>query len=168
MFKIFKTVLITIIIMTLFTTLCSAQDEPTFNDLVEKAREYDGKTLTVRGEAIGETMKRGNFDWINISDGTVPMGIWMKKEDAEKIHVFGDYKHTGDMVEVTGVFNRSCSEHGGDMDIHAVTVNIVENGYGNEKSLNKSRINISIVLTIAVSFLGILTYRRLKKSPLER
>jgi hypothetical protein len=113
-------------------------------------------------------MKRGSFSWINISDGTVQMGIWMKQEDAEKIHVFGDYKHTGDMVEVTGVFNRSCREHGGDMDIHAVTVNIVENGYGNEKPLNKSRINISIVLTLAVSFLGISTYRRLKKSPLKR
>jgi len=34
--------------------------------LVARAKEYDGKILTVEGEAIGYLMERGNHAWVNL------------------------------------------------------------------------------------------------------
>jgi hypothetical protein len=161
MFKIFKIIIISTFMMFAFAAGASAVERSTLNDLVENGKVMDGKTVKVRGEAIGEPMKRGEFTWINISDGTLPIGIWMKNEDAEKVKVFGDYSHKGDIIEVVGKFNRACREHGGDMDIHAEIVNVVEEGTTVNHVIDKTKVISSIALTaLTLTLLGIYLYRR--------
>ena len=61
----------------------------------------------------------------------------------------------GDIVEVTGKFNRSCLEHGGDLDIHAQLISKISSGSKIPHSLNKKQINLILVLSgiIVVVFL---------------
>ena len=100
-------------------------------------------------------MLRGDYAWITVNDDAYSMpqqgdpgkraqpggrgtfagysnwgiGIWVTREQAEQISFCGGYKGRGDTVRVTGVFNRACSEHGGDTDIHATTLLLMEKGY---------------------------------------
>lgn len=163
MYKIFKIVFAMLLIFISFNGIAFA-NQISFNDLIENGRAYDKKSVKVRGEAIGEAMKRGSYSWINISDGTLPFGIWMKNEDAGKVRIFGNYHNKGDMVEVTGTFNRACGEHGGDMDIHADSVAVVKEGKRIIHPLNYNRKLISIVLTVLTLILGVFTCRKIKRA----
>lgn len=160
MFKIFKIVFAVLLIFFSFAGTAMADEKLTFNYLIENGKSYDKKEVKIRGEAIGEPLKRGSYTWINISDGTVPFGIWIRNEDAEKVRVFGDYHKKGDTVEVTGIFNRACSEHGGDMDIHAGSVNIIEKGGKIDHPLNYGKLGISIGLTAVTLILGALLFKK--------
>ena len=162
MYKIFKIVLAVFLIFFSFNGIALADEKLTFNELVENGKVFDKKQVKISGEAIGEALKRGSYTWINISDGTLPMGIWMRSEDADKVKGFGDYHNKGDLIEITGTFNRACSQHGGDMDIHADSVVIVEEGGKIVHLLNYRRFNISIGLTVLTLILGALVYRRVK------
>lgn len=113
-------------------------------ELVERPATWDGRVIEFTGEAIRESMVRGDRAWIHINDdayatmeprlrGTLAgynsgMGVWTDAEEAEAIGVFGDYRHRGDLVRVEGVFNAACARHGGDMDIHAGRLDVVSEG----------------------------------------
>lgn len=112
--------------------------------LVEAPKKYDGTTVTFTGEAIGEAMVRGEQAWIHLNDDSYylknveegahlggynsGMAVWIGAPLARQIQNFGDYKHEGDVVKITGTFNAACPEHGGDMDIHATALAIVKSG----------------------------------------
>ena len=86
--------------------------------LVENANLWNGRIVAFKGEAIGECMVRGNMAWLhlnddaymekNIEEGAVLGGynsghaVWVSAELAKKIRFFGDFKHDGDIVRVTG------------------------------------------------------------------
>lgn len=131
----------------LFTgSQASAASAVPINDLIEKAIEYDGRTVTVQGEALGEVLERGEYAWVNISDGGNAIGIWMTLEDAEKIKFFGDYKNIGDTLLITGVFSRNCAEHGGEVDIHCGTLEILSPGHRVAEAVGLSKILITLLL----------------------
>jgi len=106
----------------------SARAEVSSSDLIERAADWDGKRVVYRGEAVGEAMKRGDFAWLNLHDGSNAIGVWCPFRFAERVRIPGDYFHSGDMVRVTGVFHRACPEHGGDLDIHAVSLDLASAG----------------------------------------
>jgi len=108
--------------------LAAAADVTAVNELVDRSLQWNGKTVTIEGEAIGEMLPRGDCAWVNVNDGTNAIGVWMPLADAKKIGVYGDYHHTGDTLRVTGTFSRDCAEHGGDVDIHSVSVRLVKAG----------------------------------------
>lgn len=161
MSKIYKIVFVTLILLS-FSTIGFAKERPTFNDIIENGKAYDDKTITVQGEAVGEAMGRGAYTWINITDGTIPMGIWLKTEDAKMVKLFGDYHHKGDVIEVTGVFNRACDIHGGDMDIHANSISIIKKGEITSHTLSVKKLYISIGLTIINLILISIAYKKIK------
>ena len=72
------------------------------NDLIENGKTFDKKEVTVKGEAIGEALERKDYTWINISDTTNAMGIYMTKEDADKVKTYGGYSKIGDTIQVSG------------------------------------------------------------------
>lgn len=93
----------------------------------DAARE--GVTVTVQGEAVGEALAApGGRRWINLyGDGTA-LGVVVVARDAEAIPAFGEYRRRGATVRVTGILQHGCDEHGGDLDLHATSVTVVDAG----------------------------------------
>lgn len=97
-------------------------------ELIKNAKLYDGKLVFYQGEVIGEAMSRGNFVWINVHDGEAALGVWVAKDLASTLSYFGSYKYQGDWVVVSGIFNRNCPQHDGDLDIHAFDLKKIKEG----------------------------------------
>jgi hypothetical protein len=156
MFKAFKIVLLTLIFVTFgYTYNCFAAEITNYNDLIENGKALDGKEIVLIGEAIGEPMKRGEYTWINISDGSTAMGIWVKSSDVQKINFYGNNKTKGDTVKVSGEFHRACAEHGGDMDIHSKSIEIAEKGHSLNERVNKGKVKSALILSLITALLGI-------------
>ena len=130
------------------------------NTLIEKSQAFDGQTVTVEGEAIGEAMLRGEYAWINISDNTNAIGVWLKASDAQTITSFGDYRHKGDTVKITGTFSRNCTEHGGDVEIHSRTLEIVERGYNKPEEITQLKIQAALALSFFAFLTAYIYWRR--------
>lgn len=160
--KFFSGLIILLLVIGLFFGVSKAQDTVALNELVENGKSFDGKKVVVQGEALGEAMERGKYAWVNISDQTNIMGIWMKLDDTKKIRFFGDYKHKGDIIKVSGAFNRACREHGGDMDIHSTTVEIVEQGHQVQEDVSNFKMVGALVLTLITICIAVFYYRPIK------
>lgn len=120
-------------------------NNPGSAQLVEHPKAYDGLTVTFTGEAIGEVMARGTYAWIHLNDDAYEfknveegaklggyntgMPVFVPTELADQIDTYGDYKHEGSIVQVVGVYNAACKDHGGDMDIHATTLTVLRPGH---------------------------------------
>jgi hypothetical protein len=137
--------------------------------LVENANQWNGRMVTFRGEAIGECMVRGKMAWIhlnddaymekNIEEGAALGGynsghaVWVSVEMARVIRFFGDFKHDGDIAKVSGVFNAACREHGGDMDIHASSMEILRIGHPVGHLVNTTRMMVAAILFVLAGIL---------------
>jgi hypothetical protein len=125
-------------------------------ELINNAKQYDGKLVVYEGEVIGDIMARGDYAWINVNDGKSAIGIWIDKDLTKDIFSAGSYKSIGDWVEITGVFQRACLEHGGDLDIHAKEIKKITPGRKTQEKLNLSKANQAIVLLGILCFIWIL------------
>jgi len=119
-------------------------------ELIKNAKLYDNKVVIYSGEVIGDVMVRGEYSWVNVNDGKHAVGIWLNRNLAKEIIHTGSYKSKGDFIEVVGVFQRACPEHGGDLDIHAHVLRKLNNGrlLGEQVIIEKK--------TLALILLGVL------------
>lgn len=157
-----------LILILLFSILlpmpCAASDNITeINYVIEQSISLDNTEVTVQGEVIGEALERGEYVWINIYDTTNAIGIWVKKSDTDQIQFYGDYKHRGDTVKITGVFHRACSEHGGDVDIHCTDIDIVETGYNIRDQISAYKIVITASLILIAAIIVSIYFKKSKK-----
>ena len=162
--KIIKTLILTASLLFCLNGGVLAANLVELNQLVENAEAMDGQTVTVTGEAIGEAMERGDHAWVNINDGTNAMGIWMPLDNAQSLTIFGDYKHIGDQLQVTGVFNQACTEHGGDVDIHSDSITVVAAGYATTESVPALKIIIGTILVCLAVLISLIYLKVIKKS----
>lgn len=123
------------------------------NYLIEHAAELDQQEVTVSGEAVGEPMNRGSHSWININDGTNAIGIWMSSPDAQNVKYFGNYKYKGDILKLSGIFNRTCKEHGGESDIHSISLEVEEAGHGEVEQVSSTKIAIAALSAVLAASL---------------
>jgi hypothetical protein len=133
------------------------------NDLIENSVEYDGQEITIEGEAIGEVLERDGYAWVNINDGGNAIGIWMTLDDAEKIKFFGDYKNRGDVIRVTGVFSRDCSQHGGDIDIHCSRFETVSAGNYIGEDIETAKVFACGILVVLSALALFYYFKKLKR-----
>ena len=131
-------------------------------ELIEQGAAYDGKTVDFSGEAIGESMQRGDHAWVNVSDGQNALGVWIRAEVLSSIHAYGTYATRGDVLRIRGTFHRACAEHGGDMDLHAETVAVVTHGAPTPHELSGVRVVAAGILLVA-SLVAFLLWRRREK-----
>jgi hypothetical protein len=125
------TLLLTVILLALCSPASAlAAEEPlTPGDIVEDAHVYDDASVWMQGEAIGESLRAdAEHRWANVLGGGVALGVYMPSEMAEEIAHFGDYRTFGDTVAIRGLVNVSCPQHGGEFDMHAEELVIVESG----------------------------------------
>ncbi|MBP7215680.1 MAG: DNA-binding protein [Candidatus Omnitrophica bacterium] len=142
---------------------CTTYAQPlSAEQLISQAKAYDGKTVTFRGEVIGDVMARKDFAWVNVHDGAVAIGVWMPRTLTQIIALTGSYKSKGDIIEVTGLFNRACLEHGGDLDIHAQAVQKITDGRLLSRRLSPDKTNLALGLGVFLLLLWILTRLKTK------
>lgn len=142
-----------IIILLILICACAASAHAralTGNDLVEDAQFYDGAQIEFLGEVIGDIMARGDHVWININDGTRAIGVWAERSTAKLVTTPGDHNHIGDKVMVYGTFNRACPQHGGDLDIHASRIVLIEKGKEVQHPVDIKRVLVCVVLLLMV------------------
>ena len=119
----------------LFATPLSAHaavtDEPLSPaEVVVMGSEMDGSTIVVEGEAIADVLRAmGGGRWLNVLGDEVGLGIWAPEAMLEPIEHLGTYKEDGDIVRVTGTLNMTCPTHGGEFDVHAESIEVVEVGH---------------------------------------
>jgi len=126
------------------------------DELIEKAKDYDGKEIVFQGEVIGDIMERRDGFWINISDGKNAIGVFCKKEFFCGIRFTGDYSHKGDILEIRGIFHRACPEHGGDLDIHAIKMTRLKEGERIIHLASQKKIQLVIWLGIGLFILVVI------------
>ena len=152
-----KFALISIILFLVFSWQVAAFSQNlSSSELINNAKEYDGKLIVYSGEVIGDVMKRNEFAWVNIFDGQNALGVWMSAVLAKEINLTGNYKSRGDNLEITGIFNRSCPEHGGDLDIHAQALRKLASGRIVNQKLNFDKVILSLILFGALFLIWIL------------
>jgi len=130
-------------------------------ELINSAKQYDGEEIDYKGEVIGDVMVRGRFAWINVNDGKNAIGIWLPQPLVKEISYAGSYKAKGDIVEVKGKFNRACIEHGGDLDIHAVSLQIVQKGENVDEVISPRKIKVAIAFLIICLTLTVIYFIKL-------
>ncbi len=122
-------------------------------DLIENAKENDLKEVTIEGEIIGDVFYKGDFVWINVSDGINAIGVWIPKELAKGLSHPGDYNHKGDFVQITGNFNRACSEHLGETDIHFNNFVVSKKGESVSHPVDMKKLKITACIFLAAIIL---------------
>ena len=131
----------------------------TSNDLINKAGDYDGKEIIYTGDVLS----RGEYSWINVFDGSNAIGVWVQRDDISAVAVLGSYTMHGDTVRITGIFNRACPEHGGDMDIHAASIEIVQVGYAVSHKVAVWKFILGPVLLAGAAVCMILVVKKRKR-----
>ncbi|NPV29638.1 MAG: DNA-binding protein [Firmicutes bacterium] len=109
-------------------------------DLLNYGSRYQGKLIEFEGEVIGDLMKRGEYAWIPVSDGLNTIGVWAPALYVEQIKYVGSYRYRGDRVRVIGIFHQACRQHGGDLDIHAKSLEIIKQGCRISHPLDRARV----------------------------
>ena len=152
MHNICKTLILVILITICAVGTVNAENITQINSLVNNMGAFDGQVVTIEGEAIGEAMNRGTYSWINVNDGTNALGIWLASPDAERIKTFGDYKHTGDIVRISGIFLKNSPEHGGDVEIDCSSLEIIKKGHTvGEQLTNIKLFTATLLFSIALT-----------------
>lgn len=134
----------------------------TINEMIEQSLTLDHQTILIEAEVIGEVLERGENAWINVNDGSNAIGIYLRLDQTTQLKVFGDYFYVGDKVRVEGVFERSCIEHGGEMDIHAISIQVIEQGHPIEHPLSPWKFTYAIIL-LSLALFGLYFKRRFFK-----
>jgi hypothetical protein len=134
------------------------------SDLIEKARSYNGQEIVFEGEVIGDIMPRGDHVWVNVLNGSTAIGVWISAGQRADIRFAGRYGIQGDRIRIVGHFNQACSEHGGDLDIHAISVETLAAGRIAKQALDiKQMVIAGILFVIAVGSLYILIKKQFKR-----
>lgn len=152
----------TILSVILFIALIASQAfaiDASSKRLIEHAKFYDGKTVTYKGEAVTAVMRRGDYGWVNINDGDNAIGVWGKVSELDKIKFLGGYNSKGDTLEIVGIFNRACQEHGGDLDIHADTMTVISSGYATHEIIDRKKVRLAFALFLT-TILVVSVFRR--------
>jgi len=143
--------------------------------LIENAAAWDGRGISFAGEAVGEALARGDHAWLYVNDDAYQardleagrpragfnsgQAIWLPAELARRVRLFGDYRNEGDAVRVSGEFHAACREHGGDMDIHATSLEIIREGHVVTHPLSTRRLGLGLALLALAGTLALVRRR---------
>ena len=156
--------------------------------LIEKAKRYDGGTVTFTGEAVGERMirdrgKASEGAWIHLNDDAYMyraseaseslsgfnsgMSVWVAPfQMSDAIKTYGGFKTNGDVVRVSGVFHAACKEHGGDMDIHATSLQRVSDGLPIKHPVLAWKVLVACAMVLLAAAMWVLNKRKFLREKL--
>ena len=126
-------------------------EEISSTNLIDHAKAYDTREITYSGEVIGDILNAGDYVWLNVSDGSNAIGIWAGNALAGEVQTAGRYSQHGDDVRISGTFYRACPEHGGDMDIHAESITLLNRGYPISHEVQEWKVWLAAIFTIGAA-----------------
>ncbi|MBN2847284.1 MAG: hypothetical protein JXP72_02405 [Coriobacteriia bacterium] len=134
-------------------------------DLVTAGSGLEGAEVTFEGEVVSEALSGGEGHvWINVLSGGVAIGVWVPAEMAEDLTSFGRWSHDGDIVRVTGNLNEACDTHGGDLDVHATALVVVDQGQPRDHPIQYWKL-IPGIVGVAAAHVSIQQARRREERP---
>jgi hypothetical protein len=104
-------------------------------------------------------MRRGEYGWVNVYDGSNALGIWVPAETLRSIRYTGSYGFQGDQVRVTGVFHAACPQHGGDVDLHADEFTVVARGEPTPHPVSALEVMGALAALALTALLVVLSHR---------
>lgn len=130
--------------------------------VVALGKNSDGSVVEFEGEAVGEALRAGDGRvWVNVSSGGAAVGVVASEQDAGAIDTFGRYGWVGSTVYVRGVLNVACDEHGGDLDVHATDLTVVQRGHRRMHAVPWWQLGVAGALLVAAA-LAVVARRRLR------
>ena len=93
-----------IMLVPFFTLSKSYAYTVSSDELIERAKDLDSRTVVYRGELVTGILNRGAHSWINLNDGSNAIGVWCDTDLLKNIKHAGSYKTKGDIIEVEGIF----------------------------------------------------------------
>ncbi len=125
--------------------------------LVMNPSLFDGKTVMVEGEFVGDIIEGKDGFWVNLLDFETAIGLWCPMKEKEKIRFLGRYNVKGDYVRAIGIFHNQCQQHNGDIDIHVISLTLLEQGQQLSEKVSLEEVLFAIFLGIVSLFaIGIL------------
>lgn len=130
-------------------------------EIISMTSGLDGATIAFDGEVVSEALAGGDGHvWVNVLSGGTAIGVWMPTEMTGELEVRGDWGHTGDMVRVVGTLNEGCDQHGGDLDVHAASVELVKRGIERDNPYDLWKLGVGAA-GLVLAGIG---YRRMRRS----
>lgn len=111
--------------------------DTTIDSLFGQATLYEGGTVQVVGEVIGDLISAGRegereMYWITLTsidvENKATISVLLSGEQAKQIDHYGRYGVTGTILQVRGTFHQACGEHQGLPDIHATNSSPIARG----------------------------------------
>lgn len=109
--------------------------ETSIYELQNSDTYYEGQTVQVTGEAVGDIIDAEGGDthkWITLNslpgDQQATVQVYVSAEQAANIDMLGRYEKTGSTVSVTGRYHLVCDQHDGLSDIHASALTVLQPG----------------------------------------
>lgn len=108
--------------------------DTTIESLFAQSSLYDGRTVQVIGEVIGDRISadEDGYCWITLTvlndEDKSSISVLMSDEQAGQIDRYGKYGVTGTTLQVRGTYHQACGEHDGLPDIHATDSSVVSRG----------------------------------------
>ena len=110
--------------------------DTTIESLFSDPSLYEGRTVQVVGEAIGDIVSaspvKSKYCWVTLTttDETNPstISVLLSNDQANQIDHLGRYGVTGTILQVRGTYHQACSEHEGIPDIHVIESSAIERG----------------------------------------
>jgi hypothetical protein len=133
-------------------------------DFIEQAKALNGQVVEFQGEVVGDIMQRQDHAWINVLCRGTAIGVWISEDQQAALGLAGRYGVTGDTVKIIGQFSQACPEHGGDLDVHAITLEIVAAGQVKPEPLSTVKLIVACGSFAAAAIsLALLIRRRTRK-----
>ena len=137
----------------------SASGSPTERKLTSSASSSSASsaaasaTGTTAGSTVSSTSKSGTL---------ATATVYMTKEAAEKIDLFGKYGQKGTTLQVRGTFHLACSEHSGVSDIHATVVTVTQKGKATADTFDPAMF-VPGIIAVAIGLALMLLFRYLQE-----
>ncbi|MGN0072611.1 MAG: hypothetical protein ACI36W_02265 [Coriobacteriales bacterium] len=136
-------------------------------------RALDEATVSFTGEVVGDIMAGGSgHKWLNVlgADGSC-IGVWVDDDMAARISNVGSYSTTGTTIQVRGIYSLDCADHQGELDVHALTIRVLDPGgpvthYADDQDITTG-LQLCAVAFILLAVFGILRWREDRRAAEE-
>lgn len=142
--------------------------DTTIESLFEQASLYDGRTVQIVGEVVGDRINANDGTdrcWIMLTsleaDNASSISVLLSAEQANQIDHYGRYGVTGTTLQVRGTYYQACSNHDGIPDVHATASSVISKGIEHPDSLSPREFLPGLLaIIIGLALLGIFYFAR--------